>query len=265
MSRLRAIPTLLRVGFADAVAYRAEFLVWVLTTNTPLIMLLVWSSVAREEPLAGRMGEQEIGAYFLAALIVRLLTGSWVVWDLVYEIRQGEIAMRLLRPIHPFLAYAGENVAAIPLRALMALPVVAAALLWLGSEQLSADPLAWLFVPLSIAGAWLITFFSMAAIGSLGFLWESTLSVYQVWLGMYFVFSGYTVPLELFPPALAVLIEWLPFRFLLSFPVEVMLGLIDREALYMAFAVQWAYVLAFALVALGIWRVGLRRYAAFGG
>ena len=89
MKRLRALPTLLRVGFSEAVAYRAEFLVWVLTTNTPLIMLLVWSSVAREEPLAGRMGEQELGAYFLAALIVRLLTGSWVVWDLVYEMRQG--------------------------------------------------------------------------------------------------------------------------------------------------------------------------------
>lgn len=265
MKRLRALPTLLRVGFSEAVAYRAEFLVWVLTTNTPLIMLLVWSSVAREEPLAGRMGEQELGAYFLAALIVRLLTGSWVVWDLLYEIRQGEIAMRLLRPIHPFVAYAAENVAAIPLRALMALPIASAALFWLGSDQLSSDPLNWIFLPLSIAGAWLLTFFTMAAIGSLGFLWESTLSVYQLWLGLYFVLSGYTVPLELFPAVLGALIEWLPFRFLLSFPVEVMLGLIEREEMLTAFSVQWIYVLASAFLAQFIWRVGLRRYAAYGG
>ena len=33
MRILRAAPTLLRIGLADAFAYRAEFLVWVLTTT----------------------------------------------------------------------------------------------------------------------------------------------------------------------------------------------------------------------------------------
>ena len=32
----RAYPTLLRVGFAEAVAYRAEMLVWMLATTMPL-------------------------------------------------------------------------------------------------------------------------------------------------------------------------------------------------------------------------------------
>jgi ABC-2 type transport system permease protein len=36
VSTVRAIPTLLRVGLAEAVAYRAEFLVWLLSTNMPL-------------------------------------------------------------------------------------------------------------------------------------------------------------------------------------------------------------------------------------
>ena len=30
---VRAFPTLLRIGVAEVVAYRAEFLVWILTTN----------------------------------------------------------------------------------------------------------------------------------------------------------------------------------------------------------------------------------------
>ncbi len=265
MRALRAIPALLRVGFSSAVAYRAEFLVWVLTTNTPLVMLLVWSAVAREEPLAGWMGQAELGAYFLAVLVVRLLTGSWVVWDLVYEIRQGEIAMRLLRPVHPFVAYAAENVAAFPLRVLMALPVVVVGLVWLGTEALATDPWAWVVAALAIVGAWLITFFTMAAIGSLGFFWESTLSLYQIWLGLYFVFAGYTVPLELFPPVLGAVIDWLPFRFLLSFPVEAMLGLLDRKQMGIGLCVQWFYVLASAAGAQWIWRRGLRRYAAYGG
>src|SRR5262245_10480017 len=45
---LLAYPTLLKVGFADAIAYRVEFLIWILTTNMPLVMLALWGAVARE-------------------------------------------------------------------------------------------------------------------------------------------------------------------------------------------------------------------------
>ena len=78
---LRAAPTLLRVGFAEAVAYRAEFLVWLLSTNMPLVMLALWTAVAREAPV-GRFGQKDFVAYYLAALVVRLMSGAWVVWEL---------------------------------------------------------------------------------------------------------------------------------------------------------------------------------------
>ena len=64
MSALRAYPTLLRVGFAGAVAYRAEMLVWMLTTTMPLVSLALWSAVAREAPV-GRFGPGEFVGYFL--------------------------------------------------------------------------------------------------------------------------------------------------------------------------------------------------------
>ena len=48
---LRASPTLLRVGFAEAIAYRAEMIVWVLATTMPLVMLALWTSVASDGPV----------------------------------------------------------------------------------------------------------------------------------------------------------------------------------------------------------------------
>ena len=119
---LRALPTLLRVGLAEAVAYRAEMVVWLLATNMPLVMLALWSALAREAPV-GRFGEKDFVAYYLAALVVRLMTGAWVVWELSFEIRQGTLAYRLLRPLHPLAAYAAENLAAMPMRLVVALPV----------------------------------------------------------------------------------------------------------------------------------------------
>src|SRR5215831_15107267 len=84
---VRALPTLFKVGFLEAVAYRAELLVWVLSTTMPLIMLALWSAVAREAPV-GRFGQMDFVAYFLATFIVRQLTGAWVAWEMNWEVRQ---------------------------------------------------------------------------------------------------------------------------------------------------------------------------------
>ena len=191
---LRAMPTLLRIGFAEAVAYRAEFLVWVLAYTMPIIMLALWSEVAREAPV-GRFGEREFQAYFLATLIVRLATGAWVVWEMNTEVRQGTLQKRLLRPIHPLLTYWTENVAALPMRFVVVVPIVAATLFWLGADILTADPVQWAIVPLSLLGAFLLTFLAMASIGTLSLYWESSIAVFDLWLGLYTVLSGYVMPL----------------------------------------------------------------------
>jgi ABC-2 type transport system permease protein len=259
----KAYPSLLRTGFASAVAYRAEFLIWMFSTNMPLIMLALWAAVARSGPV-GAYTQAGFAAYYLCTLLVRLLTGSWVVWELTMEIRQGTLALRLLRPIHPLLAYSAENLAAVPLRGIVTIPVLAI-LLWISRQQLGHDPVLWLMLAPALLGAWLLTFLVMALIGTLALYVESATSVFEAWLGISAVLSGYLIPLDLFPKAVQQVALVLPFRFLLSFPVELMLGKPSREHALLLLGGQWAYVAA-ALVATNlVWRAGLRRYSAYGG
>lgn len=261
---LRALPTMLRIGFAEALAYRAEFLVWILAYTMPLIMLALWVAVAKEAPV-GRFDEKAFQAYFLATLVTRLLTGAWVVWEMNQEVKQGTLSMRLLRPVHPLLSYFTDNVGALPMRLLIVLPILGGTVLWLGPGVLTHDPVQLVIVPLTYAGAFVMTFALMAAIGALAFYWEQSLSVFDLYLGLYFVFSGYIMPLELFPGWLRELAAWLPFRYMLSFPVENLLGLTDRAGSLRALAMQWGYVALFVAALLGLWRRGVRRYGAFGG
>lgn len=261
---LRALPTLLRVGLAEAVAYRAEFLVWLLSTNMPLVMLALWSAVARDGPV-GRFDQAGFAAYYLAALVVRLMTGAWVVWQLNFEIRQGTLSFRLLRPIHPLVAYAVENVAAMPVRLAVSLPVALVALAIVGREHVTHDPLLWALFPVTIVGAWLITYLAMAAVGTLGFHFESATSLFDVWLGLFGVFSGYLVPLELYPAWVGQAARVLPFRYMLAFPVEMVTGTLARREALVQLGVQWAFVALLAAVAAGMWRLGIRRFSAAGG
>jgi len=261
---VRAVPTMLRIGVSEALAYRAEMLVWIVSTTMPLIMLALWHAVARTAPI-GRFGGDQLVAYFLSMFVVRQLTGSWVVWLINMEVRDGTLALRLLRPVHPLLAYATSSLAELPVRGLLALPLAIAALGVFAGGQLTRDPLLWAAWAAAIAGAWLITLAANFAIGCLALFIESSNKVMDAWLALYFVLSGYIVPVELFPHRLRAAIDWLPFRYQLGLPVELMTGAHDHAEALVLLERQWAMVaIMFGVVAF-VWRRGVRRFAAYGG
>ncbi len=261
---LRAFPTLLAVGAAEAVAYRAEFVVWLLTTTMPLIMLALWTEVAREGGPVGGYDTRDFTAYFLAAFVVRQLTGVWVAWDMNREIREGLISMRLLRPVHPLAAYAAENLAVLPLRLLLCLPIAIAALVAAGRGHLTADPLLWFAFAAAVGGGWLLGFGVMSAIGALAFFFEQSLAVADFWFGLFYVLSGYFVPVALFPAAVRRVVLALPFRGMLGLPVEILIGRIGRPEALSGLAIEWAWVAAAWVAALAVFRRGVRRYSAYG-
>lgn len=261
---LRAMPTLLRVGFAEAMAYRAELLVWVLTTTMPLVMLPLWMAVAETGPVRGFTGEDFV-AYFLTTFVVRQITSAWASWTINYEVKTGTLALRLMRPIHPFWAYAIENLAAIPMRLLVAGPVAITALLVTSRDRLTSDPALVAIFFVSLIGAWAITFLAHVAVGTLSLWTQSSIKIMDVWTAGFFVFSGYLVPIALFPDALRELPEWLPFRYQLGFPVEVLTGAMTLERALGMLARQWLWVAGLAAACAVLWRRGLERFQAFGG
>jgi ABC-2 type transport system permease protein len=261
---LRALPTLLRIGVAETVAYRAEFLVWILTTTQPLIMLGLWTRVAREAPFA-RYSSANFVAYFLACLIVRQLTGNWVAWQMSEEVRSGTMAMRLLRPLHPFFAYAASHAAAIPFRSIIALPVAFVLLASSGASVLSTDPVQLALLVPSLLLAWLITFALMFSIGALAFFLTQTMAITNLYFALFSLFSGYLMPIDLLPGPIAALAGWLPFRFMLSAPVELMTKSLDRTQLVHLLGGQLAWTAIFLAIAIALWRAGVKRFEAVGG
>jgi ABC-2 type transport system permease protein len=261
---LRAYPTLLRVGLSEVVAYRAEFLVWILTTNMPLVMLAIWHAVAADGPV-GRFDQEQFTAYYLAVQAVRLLTSTWVVWQISMEIRDGTLSAKLLRPMHPLFAYSAEHLAAVPLRALVISPIIGVLVYAAGDRLAFHDPVLLAIFLASLVGAWLLIFFTMVLLGALAFYVESAMGLFELWLGVHAIFSGYLIPLEVLPAWIRGATRLLPFRYMLGFPVETLVGLETRAAAARELGYQWGYVALFAALALLAWRRGVRRFAAYGG
>ena len=272
---LRAYPTLLRIGLAEAVAYRTEMLVWMLTLTMPLVSMVLWSSAAQGARLGPeQLGSAELTAYFLITLLLRLLTGSWVLWQVSEDIRSGTLAQRLLRPVSPLVVYTAEQLAPVPLRAALVLPLSLSLLVTQARTQLTGDP--WLITAFvaALPGAWAINFLSMTAIALLAVYIDSPLGLFYGWLALYTLFSGYLIPLSLLPSWLNGLGSALPFRYMLEAPVRMLMGwplpagLHDTSRSHQEAALALAYEYGHIALLLGIvsvlWRSGLRRYAAFG-
>jgi len=76
--------------------------------------------------------------------------------------------------------------------------------------------------------------------------------------------SGNLAPLDLFPAPIPQLSVYLPFRYTLSFPVEILLGRVSGDQLWLGFAVQSLWLLATIVLYRVLWTRGLRQYSAFG-
>ncbi|MFN0251806.1 MAG: ABC transporter permease [Kofleriaceae bacterium] len=260
---VRAIPTLLRVGVAETVAYRAEFLVWLLVTTLPLVMLALWSSVASEAPFRGFQSEDFV-AYYLSGLIVRNVTGSWVGWQISEEIRMGTMAMRLLRPLHPYVAFAASHVAAIPFRLIVALPVAVILLFSSGASALSSEPAQLALLAPSLALGWMINFNLVFILGTISFWATKTMALMNVYFALFSLFSGYLLPIQLLPSVIGDVAEVLPFRFGFSAPLELMTRSLDAEQIAYLVGGQVGWVAVTLATALWLWRRGVRRFEAVG-
>jgi ABC-2 type transport system permease protein len=101
-------------------------------------------------------------------------------------------------------------------------------------------------------------------IGSLGFWFNRSLMVFKLYESVGSVLSGYMIPLTFLPAGLGAVAAYLPYRFVLSLPVELLLGRHDAAAALYWLGVQGAMFVALNVVALWVWKQGVRRYSAFG-
>lgn len=260
---VRAFPSLLRIGFASVVAYRAELVVWILTASLPLVMLGIYDRIADAGPVAG-LDHAGVAGYFVSVLIVRQLASTWLVWELNHQIRTGSLSSALLRPVHPMVWFAAESLATLPLRAVVLAPLLGLIVLWRPELQLALNPLSLLLFALSVAMAWLLNFAVHATFASLAFWLGQSMGLFGVWFAVFAVFSGYMMPIEAMPPLARTVAEWAPFRGLIAVPADLLSGRIAPAHALPHLLAQAVWLLVFAGLGAALWARGVRRYEGQG-
>ncbi len=258
---LRALPALLRIGVAEIVAYRSEMVIWILSATMPLVMLALWNAAAAAGPIAG-YGQADFARYFAITLLVRQLTGCWVLWELNYLIRTGELSPWLLRPISPLWYNLASAISAMPMRVLVLLPILGALTIWRPEILFTPEPARVALFVVSVFLAFLLTWLIQAVFGMIAFWADQSQGLYQAWFAVWATLSGYFLPMALLPDGLSQVARVLPFHASLGAPIDVLMGNEARPLELVG--VQLGWVVAAGALAVSVWRAGVRRYGAFG-
>lgn len=263
MRAFKAYPTLLRAYWARALEYRGQSIIWILSSVLPLIMMTVWLSIAGETGEVGSYDRVGFISYYLAVTLLRRLVGVWIIWDIDRDIRQGLLSPQLLRPIDPVHMHFSRILALRPLQLLLVGPPVVVAALLFGA-QYDLRPFSLLLVLVAIFGAMCIEFFVQMAVGALGFWITQAVAVAEIWFYARALLSGWIIPIDLFPEAIVNWLRYLPFRYVLSFPIEMLLGLLSLPEIGVGLLLQYGWLAAIFGLYWLLWQRGLRQYGAVG-
>ena len=220
----------------------------------PLIGLAVWTTALPGRP--------EVAVYFVALLVVRLLTASYEHVTFAGAVADGRLTDDLLRPGPVVLAPLGDNLAWRAWHVLLMLPLL------LGVGLLTAVRPAGADVAAALPAA--------ALAAALRFLFGYTVALATFWTPrvgalnaaaaqLIFLLGGEAAPVSLLPDALRPWAAVLPFRALLGFPAELAAGLLTGPEARAGYALQLVWLAVFGGLAGSVWRAGVRRYTAVGG
>jgi ABC-2 type transport system permease protein len=263
--KARVLWRLVAANVQMTIEYRGAFIVYMLNTVlAPVVSLLVWLAVS-EQGVRLPLQRDQLVTYYVLLSVVSMLTSSWLAMYLAENIRRGWISPWLLRPAPYILSDMGNNIGEKIIKLPLLLPMVAVvALLFRDDVRPPSDPRAWLLFALCLPMTATVSFLLDFLTGSLAFWIQDVAGLIRVKTLVGAFLAGQFVPLALFPAGLAPLIELQPFRYTLSFPLEVLTGSVSGAGLARGFALQAAYCALFYALYRVQWRYGLRAYAASG-
>jgi ABC-2 type transport system permease protein len=120
------------------------------------------------------------------------------------------------------------------------------------------------FIP-ALALAWALRFFWGYWLALLAFWVTRADALLTLQDSLIFLLAGQVAPVALLPGVLQVAANLLPFRYMVAFPVEVIMGQLEPGKMLAGFVAQGAWLIVAVVLYVFFWKAGLRRYAAVGG
>lgn len=262
---LRVIWRLIAIDLSVAMVYRAAFLLYMVSAVLgPTISLIVWRA-ALASGASLPVDAEYLTTYFVLLAVVSMLTSSWISGFLAESIRDGKLSVWIVRPGSTHFNGIANNLSEKMVKGIALFPLIGL-VGWFVQDAISlpSDPARWAMFTVSVLAAAVMVYAMDVMVGSLAF-WLDDVTGIDRGRGLIIgVLRGQLVPLVLFPAWVQGFMDVQPFRFTLSFSLELLVGDLTGVDLLIGMTLQIVYAAIFLIGAIHVWRRGMRAYTAVG-
>jgi ABC-2 type transport system permease protein len=197
------------------------------------------------------------------AVIGYLAIFNWI--ELMNSVYTGEVGSDLLKPMNFYLYWlardGGRAFAALLLRGVVIMLLFA--LVFPITVPVTAD--RWLWVGTAVVLSWLVSFSYRFLVNLAAFWTPNARGISRFAFVISWFFSGFLMPLRLFPDWVQTVANLTPFPHMLNTVVEVYLGVLQGPALWQALLVQAVWAVGMAVLGQLVLRTAVRRLVILGG
>lgn len=253
-----------KMYLSTELAYRWQVFIWVISDALqPLILGTVWASVAKN---GGIFSVSHVVTYFLLVTVVSKLTKDWSVNYITNTVINGEFSKYLLKPFNYLAEMFGISIGSRMLRIIFLIPVLITAFMFFGNFivlTLTFEKVMLAILALIIA--FVINFLLGNTFSLLSFFIQQIIGLRTFYEHAVIFLSGEGIPLSAYPQWILFYVELLPFRYTLSFPIEVLMGKVTGARMFEGFVISIVWVIILVITYKVLFRYVLKNYEAFGG
>lgn len=228
------------------------------------LIFYLWNSVYLSGGQVGSYSLRGIIIYYLLVIALNIvMRGNVVAWTTGDDIQQGTVTNYLLKPINFFWYKIFDALGALLYRVVIYAIAVLFILLFIHkylSFSLSLETLFY-FIAFVILGL-IINLIFFYIIGITGF-WLGTVQgfIFAIMTIVNFL-SGTIIPLDLLPNFLIVMSDFLPFKYMMFFPIAIFNGTVELHPSLFFSPIIWIIILY--TISILVFKQGIKKYEGYG-
>ncbi|WP_420631844.1 ABC transporter permease [Candidatus Leptofilum sp.] len=209
--------------------------------------------------------QNDLYAYVALTQAVITYLGIFGWYDLMNSVYTGEVGTDLLKPMSFFNFWlaqdAGRAAVAVLLRGVLIMIFFGLVF----PMSYPASVAQWVWLATAVLLSWLVSFTYRFLINLAAFWTPNAKGISRFAFIFAMFFSGFLMPLRLYPDWVQTVAQWTPFPHMLNTVMELYLGLLQGPALIQALLTQAAWVLILAVLGQMLLRTAVRRLVILGG
>lgn len=264
---MRRLTNILLLHFLDVFESRSRAFVWFLTTILyPMLLLLFWQGVKTKTYGYG-WNSTSISSYYFSLTIAFSLLISHIEEQISQiDIREGMLAMYLMRPISYFWKKFFEELPYKLLQGSYGFIFCLLVILIVGKNifTFTNDYFLLAFGIILLTNGLMLSFSLKMIMGILTFWFLDIRGFYELIYMIEMIFSGLLMPIILLPAVFYRFAIGMPFAYIVYYPLGALQGHLTRVEAVSVFFVQCFWLLASGLLYHVLWKQGVKRFSGVG-